>query len=311
MAKSLIVYFSLGGTTARVSESIATGLRTAEHRVDLCNIKDEQPPGLDGYDLLGIGAPAYYFRPPFNVMDYVNSLHHLDGLPAFVFVLHGTYRGDAGNAMRQALAQKGTQEAGYFCCYGADFFLSYLKEGYLFSPDHPTAEELTRAEEFGREVAGRIAGQEYTRPKYDPPPAIVYRMERFLLNRWLVKQVYSRLFRVNGNKCVACGLCREQCPTGNITEDKEGCPVWGHNCLLCLNCEMQCPEDAITSPVSWSLFRSTMMYNVRQASRDPSLDHVRVKHSQGRTQRVQAVASSEQVSHMNEKGLRPTNLTKG
>ena len=111
-------------------------------------------------------------------------------------------------------------------------------------------------------------------------------MERFLLNRWLVKKVYSRLFRVNGKKCTACDLCIEQCPTGNITEDKEGCPVWGHNCLLCLNCEMQCPEEAITSPVSWPLFRPTMMYNVRQASRDLSLDHVRVKYSQGRTQRV-------------------------
>lgn len=287
MSKSLIIYFSLGGTTARMAESIATGLRTAEYQVDLCNMKNEQPPGLDSYDLLGIGAPAYYFRPPFNVMDYVNSLPSLDGLPAFVFVLHGTYRGDTGNAMRQALAQKGAQEVGYFCCYGADFFLGYLKKGYLFSPDHPTAEELTRSEGFGREVAARIAGQEYTRPKDDHPPAIVYRLERFLVNRWLVKQVYSRLFRVNGEKCTACGgLCIEQCPTGNITKGKEGRPVWGRDCLLCLNCEMLCPEDAITSPVSWPLFRPFIVYNVRQASQDPSLDHVRVRHSQGRTQRV-------------------------
>jgi len=56
MSKGLIVYFSLGGTTACVAESIAAGLCAAEYRVDLCNIKDAQPPGLDGYDLLGIGS---------------------------------------------------------------------------------------------------------------------------------------------------------------------------------------------------------------------------------------------------------------
>lgn len=286
MSKSLIVYFSLGGTTARVAESIAAGLRAAEYQVDLWNMKDAQPPGLGGYDLVGIGGPAYYFRPSFSVMDYVNSLPNLEGLPAFVFALHGTYLGDAGNAVRHALAQKGAQEVGYFHCYGADFFLGYLKEGYLFSPEHPTAEELARAEEFGRKVVGIVAGQKYTRPEDDPPPAIMYRLERFLANRWLVRQVYSRLFRVNRGKCTPCGLCMKQCPTGNITEDKEGCPVWGRSCLLCLNCEMKCPKDAITSPVSWPLFRLFLMYNVHQASRDTTLDHVRVKHSWGRTERV-------------------------
>jgi flavodoxin/Pyruvate/2-oxoacid:ferredoxin oxidoreductase delta subunit len=286
MSKTLIVYFSLGGTTAQVAESIAAGLRSAESEVDLYNMRHEQAPGLDGYDLLGIGYPTYYFRPPFNVMDFVNSLPNLDGLSVFVFVLHGTYIGDAGNAIREVLAQKGAKEMGYFHCLGADFFLGYLNEGYLFSPDHPTAEELAQAEEFGCKVAGSMADQEYIRPKDDPAPAIIYRLERFLLNRWLVRHVYSRLFRVNRDECTACGLCMKQCPTENITEDKEGCPVWDRGCLGCLNCEMKCPKDAITSPVSWLLFRLPMMYNAHRASRDPSLDHVRVKHSQGRTKRV-------------------------
>ena len=286
MPKSLIVYFSQGGTTARVAEHIANGLRTAEFQVDLCNMKDERPPDLGGYDLFGIGLPVYYFRPPFNVTDYVSGLPDLNGLPAFVFVLHGTYRGDAGNAIRHALARRGAREVGYFHCRGADYALIYLKKGYLFSPDHPTAEELAQSEAFGREVAAHAAGQPYARPEDDQPPSMVYRLERFLTNRWLARQVYSRLFRVDAKKCTACGLCTKLCPTGNITEDKGGHPVWGRNCLLCLTCEMKCPQDAITSPVSWLLFQPFIIYNVRQASRDPSLDHVRVIHSHSRTQLV-------------------------
>jgi flavodoxin/Pyruvate/2-oxoacid:ferredoxin oxidoreductase delta subunit len=286
MPKSLIVYFSQGGTTARVAESIATGLRAAEWQADLCNMKDEQPPEASGYDLIGIGSPTYYFRPPFNVMDYVESLPYLGGLASFVFVLHGTYRGDAGTIIRHTLARKGAREVGYFHCRGADYFLGYLKRGYLFSPGDPTAEELAEAEMFGREVAAHLAGQPYARPEEDRPAAAIYRLERFLVNRWLIRQIYSRLFTVDAKKCNACGLCMKLCSTGNITKDKDEHPVWGRNCLLCLTCELKCPKDAITSPVSWPLFSPFMIYNLRHASRDPALDHVRVIHNHGRTQPV-------------------------
>ncbi len=47
MSKSLIAYFSQGGTTARVAESDATGLRAPEYQVALCNL-GRQPPALDG-----------------------------------------------------------------------------------------------------------------------------------------------------------------------------------------------------------------------------------------------------------------------
>ena len=286
MSKSLIVYFSQGGTTARVAESIATGLRAAEWQADLCNMKDEQPPEARGYDLIGIGSPVYIYRPPFNMMDYVKSLPDLKGLASFVFVLHGTYRGDTGTTIRHMLARKGAREVGYFHCRGADYFLGYLKRGYLFSPGHPTAEELAQAEMFGREVAAHLASQPYARPEEDRPAAAIYRLERFLTTRWLVRQMYSRLFTVDAKKCNACGLCMKLCPTGNVTRDKDEHPAWGRNCLLCLTCELKCPKDAITSPVSWPLFSPFVIYNVRHASRDPSLDHARVIHRHGRTQLV-------------------------
>jgi flavodoxin/Pyruvate/2-oxoacid:ferredoxin oxidoreductase delta subunit len=286
VSKGLVVYFSMGGTTARVAESIATGLRAAEVQVDLCNLRDEQPPDPGGYDLLGVGSPTYYYRPSFNVWDHVHGLSDLAGLPAFAFVVYGTYRGDSGNALRQALAREGAQEVGYFACRGADYFHPYLKEGYLFSPDHPTAEELAQAEEFGREVARRVDGQEYVQPGDDSSPTVVQRLARFLAHRWLVENVHSRLFRVDKDGCTACGLCIEGCPTGNITEDVEGRPVWGRSCLACVYCEMNCPEEAITSPASWPLFRPLVVYAVRRASRDPLLDYVRVRHVQGRTERV-------------------------
>lgn len=286
MPKCLMVYFSQGQTTARVAESIATGLRAAEYQVDLYNLRDGEVPGLDGYDLLGIGSPAYYYRPPFNVTEYVRGLPKLEGMPAFVFVLHGTMPGDAGNQIRETLTRKGSREVGYFHCFGADFYVGYLKKGYLFSPDHPTPGELARAETFGREVAGHVSGLPYARPQFDPAPGAVYRFERIAASRWLAETLSSRLFLVDKKKCVACGTCVQGCPTGTIGEDSEGRPVWGRDCLLCMYCEMNCPEEAITSPASWPLFAPFMEYNIRAASKNQTIDHVRVKHSQGRTKRV-------------------------
>ena len=276
MSKCLIVYFSQSGTTAQVAERIAIGLRSDGYQVDLCNMNGQQPPDVGGYDLLGIGSPVYYFRPPFNVTDYVNSLPDLEGIPAFVFVMHGAYRFDGGNPIRHTLSRKGAREAGYFHARGPDLFVGYLKEGYLFSPGHPREGELAQAETFGRDVAAHVAGKKYVRPEDDRPPSMIYRLERFATGRWFARQVYSRLFRVDKNRCTSCGVCIEQCPTGNITEGRARRPVWGRDCLLCLTCELECPEEAITSVISWPLIRPLMVHNVNRASQDPSLDHVRI-----------------------------------
>jgi flavodoxin/ferredoxin len=292
MAKSLIVYFSQSGTTAQVAESIATGLSREGYQVDLCNIKEKQPPDTSGYDLLGIGSPVYFFRPPFIITDYLKSLPDLGGLQAFTFILHGTYRFDTNKSIRQILARKGAQDAGYFHCHGADFWLGYLKEGYLFSPNHPTLEELSMAVDFGSQVAECVDGKSYPSAEEDKPPTFIYRLQRFFLNQWCAERVYSRMVKLDKEKCDACGLCIKLCPRSNIHQDKDGYPVWEQNCLLCLTCEMKCPKDAISTPIGWSLIRPLMRYNVRHALDDPSLDHVRVIHSKGRTQRIQQESST-------------------
>jgi flavodoxin/Pyruvate/2-oxoacid:ferredoxin oxidoreductase delta subunit len=284
MPSSLILFFSQTGSTARVAEAVAAGLRAAQWQVDLHDIVKGPPPDVARYDLLGLGSPAYFFRPPFNVLDAVRGLPRLDGKGTFVLLTHGTYPGDAGNALRSALSARGGQELGYWRCRGADRFLGYLQQGALLSADHPTPGELAEAQAFGGHLAARWAGQPGAVPPRDPPAAALYRLERFLTNRRLVRHFYSRLFTVDPGQCNACGLCQRLCPTGNIARARAGLPAWGRDCLLCLTCQMRCPREAIGSPVTWPVFTPFMALNVRLALRDPALDYVRVSHRDGRTE---------------------------
>lgn len=290
MLKCLIVYFSQEGSVAKVGENIAAGLRSAGYQVDLFNLKYGRPPEIKGYDLAGIGLPTYEFRPPFNILDYVNRLPDLARLPVFVFVLWGSgVIGEAGNQIRHILARKGTKDAGYFKCSGLDFYLGYLREGYLFSHDRPTKEELKQAEDFGRKVAENVTEAQYAKDPEDPPvPSVIYRLERLLTCRLFTRWMYSFIFLLKRKKCNACDICIKVCPMGNIKANKEGQPVWGRNCMLCLYCELKCPQEAIISPIHLPAFRIFMLYNVSRARKNPSVSHVRVVVRKGQVERIQA-----------------------
>jgi flavodoxin/Fe-S-cluster-containing hydrogenase component 2 len=290
MAKAAIVYFSQSGATARVANAIASGLGSAGFAVDLANLRKRSPPDISGYDLLGIGSPVYYYRLPFNVIDYLQTLPRLEGMPAFSFLVHASHAFDTANSLRHTLAQRGAKDVGYFRCYGEGRFLGHLREGYLFSADHPSPVELERASAFAVAVARRCAEGELAQVMDEPKPSLVYRIERGMTSRWLVEQVYSRMFKVDPNRCTACGQCMDICPTANIEKNELGHPLWGRNCLYCLSCEMACPEDAISSVISRpglrALVRPFLRYNVVHWAKEADLDHVRVIHRRGRTERL-------------------------
>jgi flavodoxin/ferredoxin len=286
MQRCLIVYYSQEGTTAKVAQRIADGLRAKELEVDLANLKDNPAPTIQSYDMIGLGFPVYFSNMPYNVAGYVGKLHDLKGLPYFTFTLHGNYRGDASTRLRRMLKLKGGKDLGYFHCAGENHFVGYVRRGYLFSPDHPTAEELARAESFGSEVAERLSGKPFTLEAYDHPAPLIYRIERMVLNRWFTALVYSRLFQVKAKRCNDCDTCIKVCPTQNIKRNRSGKISHGSNCIMCLSCESRCPQEAITSPLSWKINSPLIFYNVWAARRDPSIEHARAIHSAGNTQRI-------------------------
>jgi flavodoxin/Pyruvate/2-oxoacid:ferredoxin oxidoreductase delta subunit len=284
MPKSLVAFFSQGGTTVKTAECIAKGLRANGFQVDFNDIKAGKPPDMKLYDLLGIGSPVYACRIPFNVSDYIQSLPYLNNMPFFAFNLYGTYPADAGGQLLKLLAKKGAKYMGYFSCRGPEYNLGYLQKGYHFSPDNPTNEDMAQAEAFGREVAAFMSGKgQMPVVRFHSPP-FVYRLERMLCDRFCIEQLMTRTFRVNDDLCNGCGLCVKLCPNGNIEEVKNGRPKWGRHCLGCATCQMKCPKEAITSMLA--MLGPMFDYNVRHMAKDTTLQFARVRHHNGRTERL-------------------------
>lgn len=286
MKNCLIIYFSQGGTTEKVAKSIMNGLLSSGCQVDLCNIKDSELPALEGYDLIGIGSPVYYFRPTFNIIDTVKNLPRLNGTAFFTFILFGTYSFDTDAYINSILTSKGAYQVGSYSCYGEDYFLGYLRRGAFFSPNHPTVKELEQAEAFGSVVMENYMNNNVVKPDAKQKPKAIYRFERFTTNQWLTKNILSKVFKVNHNKCNTCGICMKECPTSNISEDTDGYPIWGNNCIICLYCDLKCPEEAIRSAGSWLIFKPFIIYNVYKALKDPEIDNVPIKFSKGQVKRV-------------------------
>ena len=286
MPKTLIVYFSQAGSTAKVAGAVAAGLRSVGHEVDLHDLTAGAPPSPLGYDAFGVGTPVYAFRPPFNVLRYLDGLPELSGLPYFVLLQSAGLEADAGNAVRGALRRKGGREVGYFKGKGADYFYAWIRHGILFSPEHPTPEGLQAAEAFGEAIADRVAGAPYQPPPPDPKAPALFRFARASMNAWVVRNIVSRGFRVRADVCTACGTCVDVCPTGNIQADARGRPVFGRDCIACAYCDLRCPVEAIHSPIRWRSFAPLLNAIERKALDWPGVSYARVKLEAGEVKRV-------------------------
>ena len=91
--KIALLFFSGTGVTAKYASDIASGFLKSEHSVDLLRIKRKSTFDLTGYDLFGIGAPAYSYRAPRIVTRILRKLD-FKGKPFFVFSTSGGVPGN-------------------------------------------------------------------------------------------------------------------------------------------------------------------------------------------------------------------------
>lgn len=77
--KALVIYFSQTGNMRRIARCIHDGIIDVTGRCDMTNLNDVDVNLLSDYDLVGIGCPVFYYKEPFNVTDFIESLPEIGG----------------------------------------------------------------------------------------------------------------------------------------------------------------------------------------------------------------------------------------
>jgi nucleoside-diphosphate-sugar epimerase/ferredoxin len=248
--KAAICVFSGTGNTLKIAGLYKKEFEKNSVSTDIFVIKDgknSDVPDPGEYDFFGLAYPIHAFNAPKPVLDFARRLPKTGGKNVFVVKSSGEplpINNISSLKLISVLEGKGyslTNEYHYVMPYNMIFRHSDGMAAKMWA----TAAKLCPVE--AREI---LAGKEH---RLDNIPfgsaiAALFRIEHSAM------QVNGRLFRVNKNKCINCGLCVKNCPVHNVSIS-EGNIVFGGNCLCCTRCSFYCPTNAINIGIlnSWKV----------------------------------------------------------
>lgn len=259
--KGIVIYYSATGNTAKVAKAIHRGMRDLMEECDIVPLKKANPRDMTKYNVIGIGAPIWYFREPANVRLFIYNMPGMKGKLCFPFCSHGSSPTGFMFSIASALKRKGLTIIGYNDWYGSVYQVLHMPKPYL-TDGHPDEIDLKEAENFGREMAERArriaAGETNLIPKLPKGPKAdpLWRPQGLEGPRSpSAKQGESGQMpppspqpqrKINMEKCTypGCTLCVDNCLVNSIDFSKNP-PVFKRNCINCSLCNKLCPEAAI------------------------------------------------------------------
>ncbi len=243
--KTAIICFSQTGNTRKVAEKIREGILEHAEQCDLIPMDDVDATVLKTYDLIGLGCPVFYYKEPFNVRGFMESLPPQENRHWFVFCSHGAVMGQTLLSMTECLEKKNATVLGFHHTY-ADITVPFYPRHTLTS-GHPDEQDLQEAEKFGRSIVQcSIAvskGDTSCIRKPSPAPEPWAREQADRMTPDFLSQAMPRL-SVNTESCTQCGLCETECPVDGIDIQSEPVRIQSP-CIYCLHCASICPTCSI------------------------------------------------------------------
>lgn len=252
--KALIIYFSQTGNTRTIAEGIREGIVEVTNHCDLKALQEVDVKYLASYDLIGIGAPVFFYKEPFNVRDFIEALPELGGQHWFAFCTHGNIVGNFFPSIINLLEGRNAVVIDCHHTYANITVPFYPKPSY--TSGHPDAYDLEQAKAFGKNVAQRspeIKNQSNVSISLRYPVSSKEWIEEGhkLTEEALEKMLPKHIF--NAETCIQCYECEENCPVQGI-DIKVDPPRLQDPCIYCWRCVNICPTLSITA--DWSLLVS-------------------------------------------------------
>ena len=256
--KISIFYYSGAGNTKFISKKIASSLKQnfdiTNQRITTKLINNIYK--LDS-DIIGIGFPIYFRRPPELVVELLKKLEG-NNKRIFFFCTKGLYSGNAIKQMMELSKKRGFVPLSYIEFYmpGTDALLLLAKKGSF-------------TEKFFRSIYSRNIDKKIVRytekilhNHMDIPKRKWYTfldmliVEKFEIiwsdqNKKLISRFYSKK-----DVCIQCMKCVRGCPRNNIIFDEY--IRFGSDCDTCFYCVHHCPVEAIQIG---NITENTVRYN--------------------------------------------------
>ncbi len=257
-----IVYFSQTGNTHKIAEAIQAQTAEAAGHCAMLRLEEADPAIFSGYDVVGFGLPAFYFREPINVYHFFKDMPDQSkagrSKPFFFFVTHGGTPGDVYSRIDRLANSRGMQTIDYFQCLGIDTYPPFADRKPLTAYGHPDQNDLLQAKTFAKDIihkAGAYLGRgEFNKPKI-PGNWITRTVAGFFSEQKIRLMMRRHLLpskNIRPGRCTKCGLCVENCPQGIISLNPYPM-IDESNCIACYHCQRICPTNALDC--DWRVFK--------------------------------------------------------
>jgi ferredoxin len=189
-------------------------------------------------EAVGIVFPVHIWGAPRRVLSFVDALEPAPSRYHFAVALNA---GQVAATLVHLKKRMGGRGLPLSAGFGLEMPSNYIPWG---GPG-PEAKQ-TRLGAAAREKIGRIAAVVAARAKQPVEKGPLWQN---IVLTWFNRLAFPRVPTMDkgfwvDSKCIACGICRDLCPCGNI-EMQAGKPVWLHHCEQCLACIQWCPQEAI------------------------------------------------------------------
>lgn len=236
-----LVYFSPTGTTRRIIEGIARGIKqSAVEAVDITRpkIRKQQLQTRED-DLLVVGMPVYSGRVPAMAIDWLQTVK-APNTPAVCVVVYGNREyDDALLELKDTLVKQGCLPIACAAYVGEH---SFSNAETPIAAARPDATDLNLAELFGQRVNEKLLSIASVDQISGINVPGNYPYKEYKDSRSLIP---PDDFIAISDKCSQCGICAQICPVGAIDFENSAL-LDKEKCFVCCACIKGCPEKART-----------------------------------------------------------------
>jgi len=245
--KALILWFSQTGYTERHGKLLAVRLEKLGLKVTSGELRNFEVNENEGFDLIVIGSPVYYYDTPDYVKTWIRALPRLKGTPVAAYVTFGGPEGNQDNAVfsiLEILAEKGGVPVGAqtfmnMSSFPLSWSEAHVSEKVWMSRHLPNQETYDSVRDYAEYLVNQINqgkkaefSRQLTMRETLTWIGPIYWTKKFVKNHSIVK-----------DDCIECGTCVEKCPVDAI--DLSTFEVDTDVCVFCCGCINNCPAQAV------------------------------------------------------------------